>query len=445
MIPVTKQRHLIDHIITAALKASDPYISIHSKIKYGNSLLSFQEHNYRLNKNSRVVAVAIGKAAIPMMQAIEVCLGKRLNSGLAVTKRLESEFASHKNVILMTGNHPIPGADSLAAGGIILSFLNGLTSNDLVIFLISGGGSALVCQPAPDITLKDLQETSDLLMRNEIPIQEINILRKHLDTIKGGGLLRVALPARTLSLVLSDVIGGDVADVASGPSVPDATTFSDCVEIFQKHGIASEIPTAVMKHMLDGSCGNEVETIKPGEINEENHSAYIVGNLDMAIGEAVKQAKCMEYDVYTSPIYIKMGVEEEARRIYQEFTDKVQSNRQKKVMMLWGGEAVIKRKGNRKGGRNLHLALLLAKYLRDQRGIYGATFATDGEDGSTDAAGAYFDFSTSMRGSQHGMDIQTAIDEQNSYKYFSQLDDTIKLGPTGTNVNDIVIMAKEST
>jgi hydroxypyruvate reductase len=434
-------RNEISLIIRSVLDSADPdravkkYLSLHDGIiKAGDQLINRYEYE-------KIYLVAIGKASIPMIQAAAFILGDDLYKGLAITKTAGSDEGIGRNISIIYGDHPIPGNHSIIAAEKILKFLSEVTQQDLIFFLISGGGSALITKPGSGLNLVDLQDTTRCLLNASVPIQAINTIRKHLDLVKGGGLLRSAQNARVLTFVLSDVVGNDLGVVASGPSMPDPTSYSDCLDIISKCHLERLIPDVVIDYLQSGMSGKIPETCKPGQ-NSNIHQEVLIGNIDLALDQVLELGTEFGYQVHRSTQYLAGDIETEYDRVFREFTEFIKTSGNGKYLMVWGGEVTVSRKGYGKGGRNMHMALLCAKSIAGLEGVTGIALATDGEDGSTDAAGAIVDGSTLERSSQLGLDYSKSLGEQSSYHFFQALGDLLITGSTGTNINDVFILIK---
>ena len=324
----------------------------------------------------------------------------------------------------------------------IVRLLSNLTERDLVIFLISGGGSALLPTPPPGITLEEKQRVTDLLLSCGATIQEINVLRKHLSLLKGGGLAKIVYPATLISLILSDVIGDPLDAIASGPTVPDPTRFEDCARILDRYELWGKIPPPVARHIREGLEGKKEETLKEGNPAFEKVYNLIVGNNLLAMKEAQKKAKALGYRT----VMLSSLVEGETREVA-----KVHAAVAKEVLLsgnpipppaclLSGGETTVTLKGKGKGGRNQEFALALALEIAGWKEIVGLSAGTDGTDGPTDAAGAFADGETLNRAKALDLDPWVYLRENDSYPFFEKLGDLLITGPTGTNVMDLRVM-----
>lgn len=370
----------------------------------------------QLPSAKRVYAFGLGKAACAMTSALADSI--QLTDSLIITKHASPLDLEPLTVI--EGNHPIPGEESLLAGRAALKFVSQLTSDDLLICLISGGGSALMTVPI--IPLFDLQQLTSALLANGARIDEINALRRHLDLLKGGGLAQAANGAQIVSLILSDVVGDTIEAIASGPTAADPTTSADAF--------------ALVSRMSDRTYPFR-ETLKPNDPIFNHIQNHIVASNDMALRAAKKQAAD---EGFASEI-IYSGLQGEARDVGKELAETLKASRDKlprPFCLLAGGETTVTVRGNGKGGRNQELVLGAVDALRDVKDVMLLSIATDGEDGPTDAAGALATGETTQRAESLGLAAPDFLSRNDAYSYFAQLDDLLKPGPSGTNVNDLI-------
>jgi hydroxypyruvate reductase len=406
-------------ILSAALEAVDPFKAV---------------QKYLPPIEGRVFGLGIGKAALPMMDA----LVKRtpLAGGLAVTK-----FASgiHRELYtILEGGHPIPDARSFHAGEQVLEFVSRLSEDDTLVCLISGGGSALVTMPY--VPLEDLQSLTSLLLSSGARIDEINILRRQLDRIKGGGLAR-ATKARIISLILSDVIGNPLEAIASGPTAPDPTTGEDALRILEKH-----FPNLTTERRRYRDSLNSVtqwlrrsKELVIDDIVFARVQNIIIGDNKLAARAALKQAV---YEDFHAEI-LTNELQGEARARGGELARNLRvsiSSKPRPFCLILGGEMTVTMQGNGNGGRNQELALAAVNELRDIENVFLITLATDGDDGPTDAAGAVVTGESARRAESLGLDAASYLSRNDSYPFFQALGDLLMTGPTGTNVNDLVFL-----
>jgi hydroxypyruvate reductase len=435
-----RTRFELELIINQTLYSVDPGNAVKNHIKFIGEDLIIGESSYQITGSNNIHLVAIGKAAIPMMEAAQQILGERIKRGIVVTKALTAHSIVDLHILILRGDHPVPGESSLCAAEEVLAFLSDLKCEDIVIFLISGGGSALISKPAQGLSIQDLQEVTRSLLNASVPIQEINKIRKHLDVVKGGGLLKAAMPAKVITVALSDVVGNDPGIIASGPSVPDPSTYEDCMEIIEQHQLEDLFSRKLMKYFLKGINGSLPETIKPEQVDASLHKEIIVGSVDTAMQKILSIGKELGYRTVRSAEYLGGDIEYETIRVISEFQTELTKFENEKLLMVWGGEVTVYRTGSNKGGRNMQMALMLAGYISNNKGVTGIALATDGEDGSTEAAGAIIDSSTIERAYKAGFDYEMSVTKQAAFDYFEALDDLIITGSTGTNVNDLIIL-----
>jgi len=312
----------------------------------------------------------------------------------------------------------------------------------MVICLISGGGSALMPLPAEGITLSELQEITQLLLKSGATIQEFNAVRKHLSAVKGGQLARAAYPARVVSLIISDVVGDRLDTIASGPTYPDATTYSDVLAVFKKYKLEKKAPPRIITRLINGVKGVIPETPKVGE--ECFRNAYykiIASNTDaLAAGAEVGRAHGLNVHILTTTMQGEAGeVGEYLSRVAREVYE-TERPIQRPALLLLGGETTVTVKGEGIGGRNQELVLSAALGIAGLKTTTIASFSTDGIDGPTDAAGAVADGFTIQRAEQLGLDPTSYLENNDSYHFFKELGDLLITGPTGTNVMDVTAL-----
>lgn len=424
----------ISMVLTMALDSVDPFRLTNQHILLSNTKVCIGKTEYP-NIN-HIIVIAMGKASVAMTQAAVEKLGDRITRGVCVCKNLPKKLPEWNNIELIQGSHPVPDARSLEAGNRISECLHNATANDLVLVLISGGASSLVGSPVKGVGLDDLRKMNSLLLDCGATINEMNAVRKHLDLLKGGGLLKAAAPAKVHTLVLSDVIGDDLSVIASGPTTYDPTSFSDAWRIFEKYRLLDRMPKSVVEYILAGTRGDHPETVKPGDKNLERVENSIVGSNSIALDAAVAEAERMGM----KSIVLSRKMTGEAREMgkwFVEESQKIAGNIDGPVMVATGGETTVTIHGNGKGGRNQELALAGVKQMAgDKNGIL-VTLATDGEDGPTNAAGAIVTAETMERASALGLDPDDYLSNNDAYSFFEKVNGLLVTGPTGTNVNDL--------
>ena len=411
------RRDSITRILAAAIQSADA----------GEAVKKFLRGN-PLPPAKRIFSFGLGKAAPAMTSALADRIP--LTDSLLVTKHASGLHLKAGEVV--AGNHPIPGADSLAAGRAARKFISRLTPDDLLVCLLSGGGSALMAEPL--IPLAELQALTSALLASGAAIHEVNTVRRHLDSLKGGGVVQAANGARIVSLILSDVVGDSLEAIASGPTAPDPTTAEDA------RAIVCQIAN-LADRSRDAQIGNLRyifrETAKPGDpvfARVENH---IIASNDLALRAAQSQA---EAEGFFAEI-LETGMQGEARQVGKRLAEILAGQaRARPFCLLAGGETTVTVRGNGKGGRNQELALGAVDALRAVENVMLVAFATDGEDGPTDAAGATVTGESAARAASLGMAAPDFLSRNDAYSFFERLGDLIRPGPTGTNVNDLILL-----
>ncbi len=351
-----------------------------------------------------------------------------LVEGLVVTKHAPALSAAQRRIAVLEGNHPVPGLGSVNAGTEALKLVSQLTPDDLLVCLISGGGSALMT--APRIPLEDLQALTSALLACGARIDEINTLRRHLDHLKGGGLARAANGAQIVSLILSDVVSDSIEAIASGPTAPDPTTNADALSIIEKYDLKDTIPAAVISSLR--------ETPKPDAPIFERVQNKIIASNSLALRAAQSQAQTEGFETKI----LRADLQGEASVVGREVASQLRESLQKAnrpFCLLAGGETTVTLKGRGKGGRNQELAIGGVEMLDGLKDVALVSLATDCEDGPTDAAGAVVTGESARRAKSLGMSAADYLSQNNAYVFFNALDDLVRTGPSGTNVNDLVL------
>ncbi len=433
------QREPILRIMQAALQAVDPYEAVRSHLHRREDRLRLGATHYPLQRG-KVIVIGAGKAGGPMSVAIEEIVGDEIDDGVVTVKY--GHGAATQRIRLYEAGHPLPDDAGVQATAEILRITSSLSPHDLVLCLLSGGASALMVQPVDGVTLTDLQHTTDLLLRSGANIQKINTLRKHLSQVKGGRLARHVAPAPIVTLVLSDVVGSPLDVIASGPTVPDPTTFAQALDILQRYGLPNRVPHSVYAHLKHGLQGAVPETPKPGEPLFEHTQAVIIGSNEVAANAALARAQTEGFNT----LLLSTSVEGEARDVAKVLAAMAREVRHSghpipvPACLVVGGETTVTVRGAGTGGRNQELALAAAIEIAGMEGVYVAALATDGTDGPTDAAGALATGTTLSRGTARGLDARAYLANNDSYRYFATLGDQFLSGPTRTNVNDLMLV-----
>jgi len=424
-------------IFDAAVRAVDPGEAIRRHLTREGTALHVGQEVLDLAKIGKVVVVGCGKAAAPMAAAVGQILGDRVTRGIVVTKYGHVEPTA--TIRIHEAAHPVPDDAGIAGAQAILDHVQGLAPEDLVLVLISGGGSALTPAPVGGISLEEKQALTKALLACGADIREINTLRKHVSCLKGGQLARAAQPARVVTLILSDIVGDPLDAIASGPTVPDPTTYADALAILDKYRIRSQIPGTVRAHLEAGARGDLPETPKPGEPLFARVHTLVVGSNIQALEAARAEARTLGF----RPLILSSFIEGETReiaRMHAALAREVWSTGnpvKPPACLISGGETTVTLRGSGKGGRNQEFVLAAALDIAGLPGTVILSAGTDGTDGPTDAAGAIADGETWARALRMGLSPREALDGNDAHPFFEKLGDLIITGPTKTNVMDV--------
>lgn len=402
-------------ILAAALDAVEPGAAVKRYLEV-----------HPLPAAERVFALGLGKAALPMTEALMDSI--QLAGALVVTKHASVPTSSLLTV--MEGGHPIPNADSLAAGEAVLNFVSRLNANDLLVCLISGGGSALMT--APLVPLADLQALTAELLACGARIDEINTLRRHLDRLKGGGLAKAAGPAEILSLILSDVVDDPLEAIASGPTAPDPTSRANALAIIQKYELESRLPHSIVPALS--------ESMKPNEAVFARVRNEIIASNRLALSAALNQAEREGFEA----TLLTSGLQGEARQAGLDLVTALRvatKDKTRPFCLIAGGETTVTlQKNHGLGGRNQEMVLSALSALAELENVMMLSLATDGEDGPSGAAGAVATDKSKSRAEALGLNPAEFLARNDSYHFFAALDDLLEPGPTHTNVNDLTLL-----
>jgi hydroxypyruvate reductase len=419
-------------ILDAAVAAADPRAAVLRTLRRDGDTLRVGDETVEIG---RVLVVGAGKAAAAMTRAALEVLGDRVEGGsVSVPHGARVELPG---IDVWEAAHPVPDTHGLAGAVAALRTARSAGEHDLVLCLLSGGASALWPCPPPPVGLSEVREVTGSLLRAGAGIGEINAVRKHLSRIAGGGLARAAYPARVLTLALSDVVGSALDVIGSGPTVPDPTTYAQAVEVLRRHGVRA--PDSVMAQLQRGAAGEVPETPKPGDPAFRRASTHVVGSVRDALAGAARAAEELGYRAEI----VADNLEGEARDAARGIAALARRRRQESVepqALLFGGETTVTVRGDGRGGRNQELALALAVELDGEDGTVAAALGTDGVDGPTPAAGAIVDSGTVARGAERGHHARAALDRNDSHTFFRATGELVVTGPTGTNVNDVVLV-----
>ena len=427
-------------IFAAAVAAADPHRCVLEALQVDRGRLLVKGRSYDLDRFTEILVIGAGKATPAMAAAVEERLGNRITAGAINTKY--GHAVPLERIETTEAGHPLPDEAGVAGTLKMLELAGRCGGSTLLLCLFSGGGSALMPAPVPEISLAEKQQTTRELLACGATIAEINAVRKHLSRVKGGRLARLSHPAPTLALMVSDVIGDRLDTIASGPTYPDSTSFADCDAIFARHGIESRIPEAVLNCIEEGRLGKTADTPGAGEDCFRNALNLVVGNNSLAVGAAERKARELGYE----PLVLSSRIAGETREVagvHVAIAEEAAASGQPvapPACIISGGETTVAVSGTGKGGRNQEFALAAALLLEGSEGITVLSGGTDGTDGPTDAAGAVCDGDTVPRAREHGLDPVSFLDNNDSYHFFRPLNDLLMTGPTGTNVMDLRLM-----
>jgi glycerate 2-kinase len=423
-------------IFQAALKAAAPAEAVRRSVRLTRGTLLAGRKRYSLAKFRNIYVIGAGKASIEMARAIERLLRARVSGGWINTKY--GHAAPLRRIEVNECGHPLPDARGEDGARRIAEIASEASADDLVICLISGGASALLPLPVAPVTLKDIRETTQLLLDCGANIHEVNCVRKHISAIQGGQLARLAYPATVLALILSDVIGDDLDVIGSGPTVPDSSTSSSAKAVFQKYAIWQRTPLSVRQRIASGAG----ETPKPGDRVFDRVNNVIVGSNRLAVDAAAKKARAFGFHTLVLSAFVQ-GEAREVARVHAGITREIVAAGRPVLppaCVISGGETTVTIRGQGKGGRNQEFALASVIDIAGLENVVILSAGTDGSDGPTDAAGAIADGTSLNRAMSKGLDPQACLRNNDSYRFFDALDDLVKTGPTGTNVADIQII-----
>jgi hydroxypyruvate reductase len=424
-------------IFHAGLKAVDPVVAVKQHLNYLNGRLEIQGRTYNINEFENVYVVGMGKASASMARAIEDLLGEYCTDGIINVKHGHS--VPLEIIKVNEAGHPIPDRAGLMGTERIIELLEQTGEKDLIICLISGGGSALLPAPYEGLTLEDKQQTTKVLLESGANIHEINALRKHISRVKGGRLARLAYPSTLISLILSDVIGDNLDSIASGPTVPDSSTFEDCLRIIDKYGIRERIPRSVVLFLERGMRGEIEETPKADDPVFAKTGNFIIGSNILAVRAAKEKADELGYNSLILSSFIE-GETREVAKVHSAIAKEIISTDNpvsRPACVISGGETTVTIRGKGLGGRNQEFSLAVAIDIDGLDNVVILSGGTDGTDGPTDAAGAIADGTSLRRAGELNLRADDHLRENDSYHFFEKLGDLLITGPTRTNVMDL--------
>lgn len=418
-----------------ALKAVSPVSLVKASLRIEPESLWVQQTAYPLRRGQRVHVFGSGKAAIESAKAVEKILGDRLAGGLVISSY---EAARTEKIEAFQGSHPVPTQKSVQAADLLIRKLSALSDDDFFIYLLSGGSSALVEKPSSPVTLNALQKTVRLLLKNAVPIDEINTVRKHLSLVKGGRLGGWT-HASGVVLIVSDVIGDGLDTIGSAPFYGDPSSYQDAQDILLRYGLWQHLPASVKILIAKGIDGVVPETPKQQKPNIRHH---IIGSNLLLLKEAKEKGETLGVATRIMSSRLRGEAKEVAKAIVcmGEEILSTQQPFEPPVCLLFGGETTVTVRGTGRGGRNQEMCLAALQEIRDRPNILFLSAGSDGIDGNSDAAGAVVDCASHWRAARLGLDMDDYLKRNDSYEFFRQTGDLIMTGPTGTNVMDMTVL-----
>jgi len=441
------RQHAIS-IFTAGVAAADPFAAIKRCLAVVNGQLTItldlqQPALKRTGHWQKIHVIAIGKAACAMAEAAQQIIPTELLAGPAVAITNYENVREIAGLDVIGAGHPLPDAAGLAAAHKIAAKARAAQSGELVLVLVSGGGSALIPYPVDGITLSDKVTTTDLLLASGATINEINCVRKHLSQLKGGNLARLATPADVHALILSDVLGDDLSTIASGPTVADDSTYNDAVTILQNKQLWEKIPSSVRTHLTKGQLGQIAETPKSDDPALAKSGCTLVGSNSVSVNSCIKGAEKLGYQAILYNHQLCGEAKTAAEELVLHAVQLQSKSRLNPIALLSGGETTVTLTGSGKGGRNQEMALAFASFAQKHGLTEHWTFlsaGTDGRDGPTDAAGGLVDPNSLQRMLDKGINPNAALINNDAYNALMASQDLLITGATGTNVADLQIL-----
>ncbi len=434
-------------IFQQGIDAADPYQAVKNCLSVSDNKIELaldlsDSSQKRTGQWSKVYIIAFGKAACRMAQAAVEIIPAQLIATKPIAITNTENVQNLKNIDVIGTSHPIPDATGVAAAKRVVEQLKNTKPDELVLTLISGGGSALLPYPVSDISLEDKQKTTDLLLASGVAIEQINCVRKHLSQLKGGQMAELAMPADLHSFILSDVIGDDLSSIASGPTVADNTTFEEAVSILTSNSVWDKIPLSVKTYLQKGAQGQAKETAKANADCFNNTSHTLVASNNISLNQTVNAANKLAY----KSVVFSSALCGEARDIAEQLVlaaKQIENSQQEATALLAGGESTVTIKGSGLGGRNQEMALAFAIAAKKHKLKSHWAFlsgGTDGRDGPTDAAGGLVDSDTLNKIKQGKISADNLLENNDSYSALKESQDLVMTGATGTNVADLQIL-----
>ncbi len=425
-------QNLIRSTLQAGLDSVDPYTGVLREMGKSKNI-----HQWKMDNSQDIILIAFGKASFPMASAAITYLGDDIRAGIIITKIDNSQYKFDNRFTVLEGGHPEPNGNSVEAGELIRKLITESNSNTKVLCLISGGGSALVANPKDAVTLHDTIELNQTLLSHHLSIEGINTIRKSIDEFKGGGLARWIDEREADVYILSDIVSGELDQVASGPTYPVRHKSSKALKVVNENGLKDRIPKKIMDYLIHSA------TLEVGTETEKSNNRFtiishrVIGDLTTASSAMARKAEEFNYPVTIHYPWLQCDLESGAELLGKAIINEIKKG--KRAIHIWGGELTVEKSGSGTGGRNTHLELMLTTKLADLPGFIFISFATDGDDGNSKAAGVVIDGKTYTKIMQRHINLEYYLNNFDSGSLFKLTGDLINTGPTGTNVNDLFI------
>lgn len=432
-------RKLVLELGEAAIEAASPRALIQNAVTLEGGVVRVGRKAFALG-DRRVLIFGAGKASAAMASALVDILGADCITGGLVITVPQGQDLLPGNVRVVFGDHPVPGSASVRATQELLAAMQPATPQDLIFWLISGGASALLSAPPPGITLAEKQEVNQLLLRSGATIDEMNAVRKHLSSVKGGRLAQRLAPARVITLALSDVVSNRLDIIGSGPTAPDPTTYSDALAVLERKKLRDRVPSSVLSHLRRGASDGLPETAKPSDPCFAHATSLIVGNPRTAVGGAAKAARASGVrQVHVLTDQLTGEARDTARVLGSIIRYRASVGTRRPQVMILCGETTVTVRGKGVGGRCQELAAALAPEVAGLKGCAIACLSTDGRDYVEGVGGAVVDGETHKRSLELGLKIEDFLAENDTFAFHQRLGTLVEMQPTGTNVCDIIV------
>jgi glycerate-2-kinase len=436
-------RTYLKELFLQGLEECSPSNALAKAVTFDGEVLSIDSEDIEV-RDRPIYLFSVGKASVPMFEAVHGMIGRQLADSLVITPE-EKKAGGCKADNVLVAAHPTPDESSRRAGEQAVNFIKRIPEEALLITLISGGTSSLMCLPAGDISIGDLKRTFELLNKSGADIREINTVRKHCSEVKGGQLLRYLKSDTTLvDLVISDVPDNDLSVIGSGPTTPDSSTFTEAYHILLEYALWEKVPETVRRHIEEGMEGRVAETVKPAEDPLDHHYSHIVSSARKMALTISDLAFCRNHNSWMMDEAFKEDVGEVADQISGRilpYADRLSPGSDTDPsLFVYYGESTVSVSGGGKGGRNQELALRGALKIAGHENISWLSADTDGIDGPTDVAGAIVDGRTIPTAREQGIDPQEFLDNNDSYHFHEKMGSLLKTGPTGNNLMDVVLV-----